>query len=149
MKGKADIDGLYNLPYLLDQGILTGSLESHYVGYLSEALRSIRFWTGPNYGVIRSAAWNYFVEQGALTHDPATCRFSLNVEKMTQATEKLMATLLIIEAEGDTRRRRPSRTRHLRGTRSAGAARPGQRHRAGGVCAEVHPMRRCTAPRNN
>ncbi len=101
-EGKADIGGLYNLPYLLDQGILTGSLESHYVGYLSEALRSIRFGTGSNYGVIRSAAWNYFVEQGALTYDPATRRFSLDVEKMTHATGNLMATLLTIEAEGDT-----------------------------------------------
>ncbi len=100
-EGKADIGGLYNLPYLLEKGILTGSLESHYVGYLSEALRSVRFGTGSSYGMIRSSAWNYFVEQGALKYDPATRKFGVDVEKMTQAAESLVATLLTIEGEGD------------------------------------------------
>ena len=51
--------------------------------------------------MIRSAAWNYFVEKGALTYEPATRRFSLDVEKMTQAAKDLEATLLTIEGEGD------------------------------------------------
>jgi hypothetical protein len=101
-EGKADIVGLYELPYVLDEALLTGSLESHYVGYLAEALRSIRFGTGSAYGTIRSAAWNYFVEQGALTFDSFISKFSIDVEKMTQAVEKLTVTLLTIEGEGDT-----------------------------------------------
>jgi len=100
-EGKADITGLYAVPYLLEEGILTGTLESHYIGYLSEALRSIRFGFGSSYGMIRSSAWNFFVEKGALTYDPATHKFSLDVEKMTQAAEELAASLLIIEGEGD------------------------------------------------
>jgi putative hemolysin len=101
-EGKADITGLYDVPYLLDEGILTGSLESHYVGYLAEALRSIRFGPGSAYGMIRSAAWNFFVERGALTFDPAAGKFSVDVEEMTQAVEELDVTLLTIEGEGDT-----------------------------------------------
>ncbi len=100
-EGKADIGGLYDLPYLLERGILTGSLESHYVGYLAEALRSIRFGTGSSYGMTRSSAWNYFLELGALRYDPATRKFSVDVEKMTEAAEKLVATLFTIEGTGD------------------------------------------------
>jgi putative hemolysin len=101
-EGKADITGLYEVPYLLDEGILTGSLESHYVGYLAEALRSIRFGPGSAYGMIRSAAWSFFVERGALTFDPAAGKFSVDVGKMTPAVEELVVTLLTIEGEGDT-----------------------------------------------
>jgi putative hemolysin len=101
-EGKADIVGLYDLPHLLEEGILTGSLESHYIGYLAEALRSIRFGPGSAYGMIRSAAWNFFVEQGALTFDPAAGKFSVDVEKMRQAVEELTVTLLTIEGEGDS-----------------------------------------------
>ena len=101
-EGKADIGGLYNLPYLMSQGIVTGSLESHYVGYLAEALRSIRFGFGSAYGVIRSAAWNFFVERGALRFDPATDRFILDVDRMTAAVEELITTLITIEGNGDT-----------------------------------------------
>jgi hypothetical protein len=101
-EGKADIVGLYDLPYLLEEGILTGSLESHYVGYLAEALRSIRFGPGSAYGMIRSAAWNFFVEQGALTFDPAAGKFSVDVETMTRAAEELTVKLLTIEGEGDS-----------------------------------------------
>ncbi|MBK8050250.1 MAG: hypothetical protein IPK16_25990 [Anaerolineales bacterium] len=69
-EGKADISGLYNVVYLREQGIDEAPLESHYAGYLSEALRSARFGPSSAYGVIRSAAWNFFVEQGALILDP-------------------------------------------------------------------------------
>lgn len=100
-EGKADIGGLYDLPYLLDTGVLTGSLESHYVGYLAESLRSIRFGPGSAYGMIRAAAWNFFVEQGALTYDPASRRFDLDVARMTAAVEQLVQVLLTIEGKGD------------------------------------------------
>jgi dipeptidase D len=100
-EGKADIGGLYNVPYLLEQGILTGTLESHYVGFLSEALRSIRFGFGSAYGVIRSAAWNYFVEQGALAYDAVSRRFSMDTGRMTEAVKGLITTLLTIEGNGD------------------------------------------------
>jgi len=50
----------------------------------------------------RASAWNFFVERGALTYDQASRKFSLDVEKMTQAVEELTVTLLTIEGEGDT-----------------------------------------------
>ena len=100
-EGKADIAGLFNLPYLRKQGIVTGTLESHYVGYLSEALRAIRFGPGSAYGLIRSAAWNYFIEHGALRLDPASGRFTMDADKMTVAVKSLAAILLTIEGRGD------------------------------------------------
>jgi dipeptidase D len=101
-EGKADITGLYNVPYLLEQGVISGALESHYVAFLSEALRSARLGFGSPYGVIRSAAWNYFVEQGALSFDSASGRFLMDADKMTAAVESLMIKILTIEGEGDT-----------------------------------------------
>ena len=100
-EGKADIGGLYNIPYLLAKEILNGTLESHYVGYLAEALRSIRFGQGSAYGIIRLAAWNFFEEEGALTWDAAQARYILDVGKMTAAVKELLVTLITIEGKGD------------------------------------------------
>ena len=100
-EGKADIVGLYNLTYLRDQGLITTPIESHYVGYLSESLRAMRFGSKSAYGLTRSAAWNYFVEQGALRLDPSSGRFSLDAARMSQAVEELVARLLTIEGQGD------------------------------------------------
>ncbi len=100
-EGKADIGGLYNIPYLQGTGVITGSLRSHYMGYLSDALRSIRFGQGSAYGVIRLAAWNFFVEKGGLTYDRAGRHYDLNMAEMTPAVKDLLIQLVTIEGEGD------------------------------------------------
>ena len=100
-EGKADIVGLYNLAYLRHMGIVSESLESQYTGYLTEALRSMRFGEGSAYGLIRSAAWNYFMESGALYLDSNSGRFHMDIDKMTPAIRDLAETLLTIEGMGD------------------------------------------------
>jgi hypothetical protein len=100
-EGKADIGGLYNLPYLMDKGIVTGSLMSHYVGYLAEALRSIRFGMGSAYGVIRLAAWNFLVEKAALSPSGTNGRFLLDLDKAKAAVTELLVKLITIEGQGD------------------------------------------------
>lgn len=101
-EAKADISGLYTVPYLSEQGIITGTLASHYAGYLAESLRSIRFGFGSPYGMARSAAWNYFVEREALLYDAAKDRFTLDETRMTAAVKELTTILLTIEGNGDT-----------------------------------------------
>jgi len=101
-EAKADIAGLYNVSYLLQQGIATGTLVSYYAGYLAESLRSIRFGMGSAYGLARSTAWNVFVDQGALKLDASGERFLVDVDRMTAAIRKLLVQLLVIEGEGDT-----------------------------------------------
>ena len=101
-EAKADIAGLYNVSYLLQQGIATGTLASYYAGYLAESLRSIRFGMGSAYGLERSAAWNVFVDQGALKLDASGERFVVDVDRMTAAIRGLLVQLLVIEGEGDT-----------------------------------------------
>jgi len=100
-EGKADIGGLYNIPYLQGAGVITGSLRSHYMGYLSDGLRSIRFGQGSAYGVIRLASWNFFVEKGGLTYDRAGRRYDVNMARMTLAVKELLIQLVTIEGEGD------------------------------------------------
>jgi hypothetical protein len=100
-EGKADITGLNNLPYLLDQEIVTGSLGSHYAAYLTEALRSIRFGNASAYGLIRSAVWSYFVEKSALSLDSRSGQFHMDTDRMTLAIQDLTRELLIMEGQGD------------------------------------------------
>ncbi len=100
-EGKADIGGLYNLPYLMEQGVVAGSLEAHYVGYLAEALRSIRFGLASAYGMIRLSCWNILEDQGALRFHPEQKRFELDVAAMTSAVGTILQTLLNIEGHGD------------------------------------------------
>jgi hypothetical protein len=100
-EGKADIGGLYNLPFMQEKGVLTGALDSHYVGFLAESLRSIRFGQGSAYGIIRLASWNFFEEKGALTYDAPHERYVLDVNKMTAAVKELLITIIGIEGEGD------------------------------------------------
>ncbi len=100
-EGKADIGGLYNLPYLIDKGLVTLPLEQHYAGFMAESLRSIRFGMGSAYGVIRSAAWNVFLDEGALSFDAASQRFTMDTPKMTEAVRKLLITLIKLEGDGD------------------------------------------------
>ena len=100
-EGKADIGGLYNLPYLMKQGVVSGSLESHYVVYLAEALRSIRFGLGSAYGVIRLSCWNILEDKGALHYNPTTEHFELNVGAMTAAVKDIVNTLITFEGQGD------------------------------------------------
>jgi len=100
-EGKADIGGLYNIPYLISQGIVTMPLEQYYAGFMAESLRSIRFGMGSAYGVIRSATWNVFVDEGALVYDTSTNRFTMDVPKMTVAVRKLLITIIALEGDGD------------------------------------------------
>ena len=71
------------------------------MGYLSDALRSIRFGQGSAYGVIRLAAWNFFVEKGGLTYDRAGRHYDVNMARMTPAVKDLLIQLVTIEGEGD------------------------------------------------
>jgi hypothetical protein len=57
---------------------------------------------GSAYGVIRSAAWDIFVDEGALVYDSVANHFTMDVVKMTTATRKLLITLITIEGEGDS-----------------------------------------------
>jgi hypothetical protein len=69
---------------------------------MAESLRSIRFGMGSPYGVIRSAAWNIFLDKGALVYDSVNNRFTMDVPKMTAAVRELLITLITIEGDGDT-----------------------------------------------
>jgi hypothetical protein len=57
---------------------------------------------GSAYGVIRSASWNIFVDEGVLVYDSVANHFTMDVVKMTTATRKLLITLITIEGEGDS-----------------------------------------------
>ena len=57
---------------------------------------------GSAYGVIRSAAWNVFLDKGALVYDPVAQRFGMDVGKMTTAVRGLLGTLIAIEGDGDS-----------------------------------------------
>src|SRR5688572_8900817 len=99
---KADVMGLYNNQYLVKQGVLTQQqLERQYVVFLPGLFRSVRFGLHEAHGKGNMIQYNWFKDQGAFTHDPATDRYTMNFDKMGEAAMTLTRELCVLQAKGD------------------------------------------------
>ena len=99
---KADVMGLYNNQYLVKQGVMTQQqLERQYVVFLPGLFRSVRFGLHEAHGKGNMIQYNWFKDQGAFTHDPATDRYTVNFEKMGEAAMSLTRELCVLQAKGD------------------------------------------------
>ncbi len=105
-ENKADLAGLNSLHYLREKGIIgSGDLKNqHYVSYLGQLFRTIRFGTGEAHGKAAIVSLNFLMEQDAITYSQATKRYAINFDKFDSAVDKLANELLMIEAEGDYKR---------------------------------------------
>ena len=98
---KADVLGVYNTQFLIDQGVLPESLEnSLYASNLGGMFRSIRFGIEEAHGGGVAIQLNYYLDSGAFTVNEDGL-FDVNESKMKETAEKLAHDLLMIEAEGD------------------------------------------------
>lgn len=101
-EAKADILGLYNFQYMIDQGVFAKELQENiYVTYLGGIFRSVRFGTDAAHGGANAIQLNYIMEKGGFTFDEATARFSVNKDKIRDAVKDLTHDVLMIEALGD------------------------------------------------
>ena len=67
-EAKADISGLFALQYLMEKGVLRGSLkDSMYDTYLASAFRSIRFGVAEAHGCGTAIQLNFLLDYGAFS----------------------------------------------------------------------------------
>jgi hypothetical protein len=101
-EAKADIVGLYSTRVLVENGFFDKATETRgYVCVLPGFFRSIRFGVAEAHGAANMIQFNFMREMGAITFDPATEKFHVNVDKMPAAVKALAEKLLMIEATGD------------------------------------------------
>jgi hypothetical protein len=101
-EAKADILGLYCTKVLLKEGFLEKGIDTKgYVSFLPGFFRAIRFGSTSAHGKANMMEFNYLREQGAITLDPDTDKFHVNIDKMPGAVETMAKELLMIEALGD------------------------------------------------
>jgi hypothetical protein len=99
---KADVMGIYNSRYLVEQGVLKPEqLERHYVVFLPGLFRSVRFGLHEAHAKGNLVQYNWFVDQGAIRLDPATDRYTVHFDKMHAAAESLTRELCMLQANGD------------------------------------------------
>ncbi len=101
-EAKADIMGLYNTRYLVQQGYLPKEHENKaYVNFLPGFFRAIRFGATSAHGKANMMEFNYIKEKGGIVLNPATGRLHVNLDKMPEAVRAMTRELCMIEALGD------------------------------------------------
>ena len=102
-EGKADILGLYMIDKLFAKGeIKEGVLMDYYVTFLASIFRSIRFGASSAHGQANMVRFNYFEEMGAFSKS-ADGTYSVNLQKMKEATNSLSALILKLQGDGDAK----------------------------------------------
>jgi hypothetical protein len=101
-EAKADILGLYNTEFLVGEGYFPKEQQAKaYITFLPGFFRAIRFGIHAAHGGANMIEFNFMAEQGAIVFDPATEKYTVNVDKMPAAVRELSTKLLMIEAMGD------------------------------------------------
>ena len=101
-EAKADIMGLYNTAYLVEQGYYSKEHEMKaYVNFLPGFFRAIRFGATSAHGKANMMEFNYMREKGAIEVVDGTGRFRANLDKMPGAVRSMTNELSMIQALGD------------------------------------------------
>jgi hypothetical protein len=104
-EAKADVVGLFCLKWLADHGAITKEqLEDDYISFVAGNFRTMRFGIAEPHGRGEMMEFNYLMEQGAVTRDAASARYTVVLEKMPAAIAALAKELLEQEAMGDRAR---------------------------------------------
>ncbi|HEY9115085.1 MAG TPA: Zn-dependent hydrolase [Bacteroidales bacterium] len=100
-EGKADILGVYFISKLAEMGDITEQqLLDSYVTFMAGIFRSVRFGASSAHGMANMLRFNFFLEQGAFTrNDDGT--YTVNLEKMQDASTLLTQKILKIQGDGD------------------------------------------------
>lgn len=100
-EGKADILGLYMVEQLLNKGEITqGTIEDYYITFMAGIFRSVRFGASSAHGKANMIRFNFFEQEGAFSKN-AEGLYSVNMEKMSIAMEKLSRLILTLQGDGD------------------------------------------------
>jgi len=100
-EGKADIMGLYLITKLYEMGELTqGEIMDNYVTFFAGIFRSSRFGAASSHGKANMMRFNYFEKKEAFTRNENGI-YTVDFEKMKDATISLMQKILYIQGDGD------------------------------------------------
>ncbi|MCD4664109.1 MAG: Zn-dependent hydrolase [Bacteroidales bacterium] len=98
-EGKADILGLFLVTKLHEMGELTETdIMDNYVTFMAGIFRSVRFGLASSHGKANMIRFNFFKERDAFSKNEKGT-YSINLEKMKEASAEL--TQLILKIQGD------------------------------------------------
>ncbi len=101
---KADVLGIWNLLYAIDQKLLTSfDSETLYITNAGLLFRSMRFGISEAHGRGTAVQWNWYREKEAIVPSGEN-RFKVDISKTHEAVKSLSNELLMIEATGDFQR---------------------------------------------
>lgn len=100
-EGKADILGLYMIRQLHERGEIEGDLMDYYVTFMASIFRSVRFGASSAHGKANMIRFNFYAEKGAFTTDAETGYYTVNPQKLEEATEELSRLILQLQGDGD------------------------------------------------
>ena len=98
---KADVLGLWNIRYAIDQKLITSFSEDQlYATYAGLIFRSMRFGINEAHGRGTAVQWNWIREKGGVS-PVGGGKFTVDKVKFRAAVQSLATELLTIEATGD------------------------------------------------
>jgi hypothetical protein len=101
-ENKADVLGLYMITQLLDKGHLKeGKIEDYFVTFVASIFRSVRFGASSAHGKANMLCFNFLKQEGAISQDPKSLFYIVNVPKMKPAIYKLAEKILKLQGNGD------------------------------------------------
>jgi zincin-like metallopeptidase len=99
---KADLVSLFVAEALHKQGYYTDAqLRSVYAGGILRVLQNNRPRRDQPYNTMQLMQWNFFLENGLLTFDPATKLMHVHYEKYHDVVGKMLEKTLAVQYEGD------------------------------------------------
>lgn len=99
-EGKADILGLWLIRELQQMNEYQTDYLANQVTMIASIFRSIRFGSSSAHAKANLMRYNFFIEQGAISRSDDGV-YSVNPDRMQQATDSLSRLILQIEGDGD------------------------------------------------
>jgi hypothetical protein len=104
-EAKADVVGMFGLDWLIEHGAMPKEKRmEYYASYVGGIFRTVRFGIAEAHGRAEMMEFNYLVERGAITREPGSGRYAINIERIPAAIASLAKELLEMEATGDRAR---------------------------------------------
>jgi len=99
---KADVMGAFNILYMIERGELPKELHDQLlVSYFAGLFRGVRFGVAEAHGQGNALQINRYLEDGAVTFDDASGRFSIDLPKLEASIGKLVHDICMVQAGGD------------------------------------------------
>jgi hypothetical protein len=101
-ESKADVMGLYNILYMMDQGELPAAEKPQlFATYMAGLFRSMRFGIVEAHGYGNALQYGYLLEKGAFSFDEASGHYVIDDARMETAVRELLRDQLMLQARGD------------------------------------------------